>query len=168
MNEPRSGCPINQSVEVLGDRWSLIVMRAIMFGHFRTYGELHSHSLEGIATNILADRMKRLVEEGLLSVAPDFAHKQRTIYSLTEKAIDLVPVMVSLGNWGVKHLTPFPALAARLARPVSRVPPARAARPVPQVLAGLPAPAAPLVRAALRAHLGLQPRGQRPRRRCLR
>ena len=113
MNEPRSGCPINQSVEVLGDRWTLIVLRDIMFGNFRTYGELHSHSLEGIATNILADRLKKLVEEGLLSVAQDSAHKQRTIYSLTEKAIDLVPVMVALGNWGVKHLTPFPQLAAR-------------------------------------------------------
>ena len=113
MNEPRSGCPINQSVEVLGDRWSLIVLRDIMFGNFRTYGELHSHSLEGIATNILADRLKRLVDAGLLSVAPDFAHKQRTIYSLTEKAIDLVPVMVTLGNWGVKHLTPHPTFAAR-------------------------------------------------------
>ena len=100
-------------MEVLGDRWSLVVLRDMMFGNLRTYGELHGNSLEGIATNILADRLKRLVEEGLLSVAPDFAHKQRTIYSLTEKAIDLVPVMVSLGNWGVKHLTPFPSLAAR-------------------------------------------------------
>jgi DNA-binding HxlR family transcriptional regulator len=113
VNEPRSGCPINQSIEVLGDRWTLIVLRDIMFGNFRTYGEIHSHSLEGIATNILADRLKKLVEAGLLSVAPDFSHKQRTIYSLTEKAIDLVPVMVALGNWGVKHLTPFPQLAAR-------------------------------------------------------
>lgn len=113
MNEPRSGCPINQSVEVLGDRWSLIVLRDIMFGNFRTYGEIHSRSLEGIATNILADRLKRLVADGLLSMAPDPGHKQRTIYRLTEKAIDLVPVMVALGNWGVKHLTPFPELAAR-------------------------------------------------------
>ena len=113
MNEPRSGCPINQSVEVLGDRWSLIVLRDIMFGNFRTYGEIHSRSLEGIATNILADRLKRLVADGLLSMAPDPSHKQRTIYRLTEKAIDLVPVMVALGNWGVKHLTPFPELVAR-------------------------------------------------------
>lgn len=113
MHEPRSGCPINQSVEVLGDRWTLIVLRDIMFGNLRTYGELHANSLEGIATNMLADRLKRLVEDGLLSVAPDAAHKQRSIYSLTGKAIDLVPVMVTLGNWGVKHLTPFPELAAR-------------------------------------------------------
>jgi DNA-binding HxlR family transcriptional regulator len=113
VNEPRSGCPINQSVEVLGDRWSLIVLRDIMFGNFRTYGEIHSRSLEGIATNILADRLKRLVQAGLLSAVPDAAHKQRTIYSLTDKAIDLVPVMVTLGNWGVKHLSPHPHLAAR-------------------------------------------------------
>jgi len=113
LSEPRSGCPINQAVEVLGDRWSLIVLRDIMFGNFRTYGELHANSLEGIATNILADRLKKLLEAGLLNAAPDAAHKQRTIYSLTDKAIDLVPVMVALGNWGVKHLTPFPQLAAR-------------------------------------------------------
>ena len=116
MNEPRSGCPINQSVEVLGDRWSLIVLRDIMFGNFRTYGEIHSRSLEGIATNILADRLKRLVADGLLSMAPDPGHKQRTIYRLTEKAIDLVPVMVALGNWGVKHLTPFPRTGGALDR----------------------------------------------------
>ena len=113
LSEPRSGCPINQSVEVLGDRWSLIVLRDIMFGNFRTYGEIHSNSLEGIATNILADRLKGLVADGLLSATPDPTHRQRTIYRLTEKAIDLVPVMVALGNWGVKHLTPFRELAAR-------------------------------------------------------
>ncbi len=58
--DQRSGCPINLAVEILGDRWSLVVLRDIMFGNFRTYGELHGHSLEGIATNILANRLKRL------------------------------------------------------------------------------------------------------------
>jgi DNA-binding HxlR family transcriptional regulator len=109
----RSGCPINLSVEVLGDRWSLVVLRDIMFGNFRTYGELHGHSLEGIATNILASRLKRLEAEGLITAAPDPGHKQRTIYSFTEKAIDLVPVMVSLGSWGARYLPATPELAAR-------------------------------------------------------
>ena len=109
----RSGCPINLSVEVLGDKWSLVVLRDIMFGNLRTYRDLHGSSLEGIATNILADRLKRLTEEGLVTSAPDPAHKQRTIYSLTEKAIELVPVMVALGNWGVRHLSAAPELAAR-------------------------------------------------------
>ena len=111
--DQRSGCPINLSVEVLGDRWSLVVLRDIMFGNLRSYGEIHAHSLEGIATNILADRLKRLVAGGLLSAAPDPAHRQRTVYSLTDKAIDLVPVMVALGDWGVKHLPVDPRFAAR-------------------------------------------------------
>jgi DNA-binding HxlR family transcriptional regulator len=109
----RSGCPINLSVEVLGDRWSLVVLRDIMFGNLRTYGELHGNSLEGIATNILASRLKRLADEGLVTAAADPAHKQRTIYSLTEMAIDLVPVMVQLGTWGARYLPASPELAAR-------------------------------------------------------
>ncbi|MNL50494.1 HTH-type transcriptional regulator YodB [compost metagenome] len=109
----RSGCPINLSVEVLGDRWSLIVLRDIMFGNHRTYGELHGKSLEGIATNILASRLKRLVDEGLVTAAHDTGHKQRVIYSLTEKAIALVPVMVQLGAWGARFLPVTPQLAAR-------------------------------------------------------
>ena len=98
---------------MLGDRWSLVVLRDIMFGNFRSYRDLHGHSLEGIATNILADRLKRLVEEGLVTQAPDPTHKQRTIYSLTEKAIALVPVMVTLGAWGVRYQQPAPEMAAR-------------------------------------------------------
>lgn len=109
----RSGCPINLAVEVLGDRWSLVVLRDVMFGNFRSYGDLHGRSLEGIATNILASRLKRLVQEGLLTTAPDPAHRQRTIYSLTEKAISLVPIMVQLGGWGVRFLPVTPDLAAR-------------------------------------------------------
>lgn len=109
----RSGCPINLAVEVLGDRWSLVVLRDIMFGNFRSYGELHGNSLEGIATNILADRLKRLADAGLVTAAADPGHKQRTIYSLTEKAIALVPVMVQLGAWGSRFLPVTPQLAAR-------------------------------------------------------
>jgi len=113
MDEIRSGCPINLSVELLGDRWSLVVLRDMMFGNKRTYGDLHADSLEGIATNILANRLKRLVGEGLVTAAPDPTHKQRTIYSLTEKAIALVPVMVQLGAWGAHYLPASPQLAAR-------------------------------------------------------
>lgn len=111
--DQRSGCPINLSVEVLGDRWSLVVLRDIMFGNFRTYGEIHGRSMEGIATNILASRLKRLVDEGLVTAAPDPGHKQRTIYSLTEQAIALVPVMRELGTWGAHYLPAAPELAAR-------------------------------------------------------
>ena len=111
--DQRSGCPINLAVEVLGDRWSLVVLRDIMFGNFRTYGEILGHSMEGIATNILADRLKRLGEQGLITAAHDPRHKQRTIYSLTEMSIDLVPVMAELGIWGVRYRSAAPDLAAR-------------------------------------------------------
>lgn len=111
--DQRSGCPINLSVEVLGDRWSLVVLRDIMFGNLRTYGEIHGNSLEGIATNILASRLKRLTDEGLITAAADPAHKQRTIYSLTEMAISLVPVMAALGTWGARYLPASPQFAAR-------------------------------------------------------
>ncbi len=111
--DQRSGCPINLAVEVLGDRWSLVVLRDIMFGNFRTYRELHGNSLEGIATNILAARLKHLSEEGFVTAAADPGHKQRTIYSLTEKAIQLVPVMAQLGAWGARYLPATPQLAIR-------------------------------------------------------
>ena len=109
----RSGCPINLSVEVLGDKWSLVVLRDVMFGRSRTYGELHGHSLEGIATNILAARLRHLEDEGFITAAADPRHKQRTIYSLTEKAIALVPVMAALGNWGIRFQPADPTFAAR-------------------------------------------------------
>ena len=109
----RSGCPINLSVEVLGDKWSLVVLRDMMFGNFRTYGEIHGHSLEGIATNILASRLRHLEVEGFITAAADPRHKQRTIYSLTDKAIALVPVMAALGTWGVRYQPADPTFSAR-------------------------------------------------------
>jgi DNA-binding HxlR family transcriptional regulator len=114
MDKPfRSGCPINLTLEALGDRWSLIVIRDIMFGNRRHYRELLAGSLEGIASNILADRLKRLVAEGLLTRADDPSHKQKTIYSLTEKAIQLVPLIVAMGAWGRRHMPATDALSIR-------------------------------------------------------
>lgn len=100
----RSGCPINLSLEVIGDKWSLLVIRDMMFGNRRHFRELLTGSDEGIASNILADRLQRLVEQGLVSRRPDPSHKQKVIYSLTEPAIQLVPVMAALGSWGRRHL----------------------------------------------------------------
>jgi DNA-binding HxlR family transcriptional regulator len=99
----RSGCPINLTLETLGDRWSLIVIRDVMFGNRRHFRELLTHSQEGIASNILADRLKRLVENGLLSRRDDPTHKQKAIYSLTEPAIQLVPLLAQMGAWGRRH-----------------------------------------------------------------
>lgn len=102
-SETRSGCPINLTLEMLGDRWSLIVIRDIMFGNRRHYGDLLRLSEEGIASNILADRLKHLSRSGLLSRSPDPAHKQKAIYSLTEASIQLVPLLAHMGAWGRRH-----------------------------------------------------------------
>ena len=109
----RSGCPINLTLEILGDRWSLIVIRDIMFGNRRHFRELLQASQEGIASNILADRLKRLVERGLLTRGDDPSHKQKAIYSLTEMAIDLVPLFAHMGAWGRKHLPVSEKLSIR-------------------------------------------------------
>lgn len=109
----RSGCPINLTLEQLGDRWSLIVIRDLMFGNRRSYGELLAQSEEGIASNILSDRLKRLVNAGLLSRAPDPAHKQKGIYSLTEPAIQLLPLLAHMGAWGRRHTQPSRELSVR-------------------------------------------------------
>ena len=100
----RSGCPINLTLEVFGDKWSLLVIRDMMFGDRRHFRELLSKSEEGIASNILADRLKKLVEMGMITRADDPTHKQKGVYSLTEKAIQLVPVFAHIGGWGRRHL----------------------------------------------------------------
>lgn len=113
MVERRSGCPINLSLEVIGDRWSLLVIRDIVFGRRRHYRELLTRSEEGIASNILSDRLRRLVDAGLLTRTPDPSHRQKRLYSLTEPAIQLVPVLAQLGAWGRRHLPVTPELSIR-------------------------------------------------------
>jgi DNA-binding HxlR family transcriptional regulator len=105
MTEPhRSGCPINLALEVVGDRWSLIVIRDIIFGNRRHFRDLLTHSEEGIASNILSSRLKRLMQEGIVTRADDPTHKQKGVFSLTEKGIELLPVLAQLAAWGVKYL----------------------------------------------------------------
>ncbi|MEV4537867.1 helix-turn-helix domain-containing protein [Asanoa sp. NPDC049518] len=109
----RSGCPINLSVEVLGDRWSLVVLRDVMFGDRHYFRELLTGSQEGIASNILADRLRRLVANGLLWRSDDASHRQKIRYSLTEAGVQLVPVMAALGSWGRRHLPVSHELSVR-------------------------------------------------------
>jgi DNA-binding HxlR family transcriptional regulator len=109
----RSGCPINLTLEVVGDKWSLIVLRDIMFGNRRHFRELMANSEEGIASNILADRLKRLVEEEILTKADDPTHKQKAVYSLTEKGIELFPVLAQMSAWGLKYLAVTEELSIR-------------------------------------------------------
>lgn len=99
----RSGCPINLTLEQLGDRWSLIIIRDVTFENRRTYGTLLEKNEEGIASNILASRLKHLTASGLLTRSPDPHHKQKGIYALTEAAIQLVPLISQLASWGIRH-----------------------------------------------------------------
>lgn len=109
----KSGCPINLTLEQLGDRWSLIVIRDVMFGNRRSFGDLLANSEEGIASNILSSRLKRLTAAGLLSRSPDPAHRQKAIYSLTNASIELVPLLAHMGAWGRRHTRPSRELSVR-------------------------------------------------------
>lgn len=114
MNEnQRSGCPINLTLEVVGDKWSLIIIRDIIFGGRRHFNELLAKSEEGISSNILADRLKTLLASGVLSKADDPTHKQKAIYSLTEKGIELLPILAQMSAWGRKYLPVTEELSIR-------------------------------------------------------
>jgi DNA-binding HxlR family transcriptional regulator len=113
MKAHRSGCPINLTLETLGDRWSLIVVRDLMFGNRRHFRELLTRSEEGIASNVLADRLRRLERARLISRRDDPSHKQKSIYSLSEAAIELVPLLAQMGAWGRRHTPASKALSAR-------------------------------------------------------
>jgi DNA-binding HxlR family transcriptional regulator len=113
MSASRSGCPINLTLEALGDRWSLLVIRDMMFGNRRHFRELLAGSQERIASNILAGRLARLEEAGLVSRREDPSHKQKVIYSLTEASIELVPLLAHMGGWGLRHTPASKELSVR-------------------------------------------------------
>jgi DNA-binding HxlR family transcriptional regulator len=108
----RSGCPVNLTLELLGDRWTLLILRDMIFGGARRFREL-LRSEERIASNVLADRLRMLVAEGMLTRSGDPAHKQKAVYSLTEKAISLVPLFAQIGAWGARWLPVTDALSIR-------------------------------------------------------
>ncbi|MEV4222145.1 helix-turn-helix domain-containing protein [Nonomuraea sp. NPDC049725] len=110
--DTRSRCPINLSLEIFGDRWTLLVLRDVIYTGARHFREL-LNGPERISSNILADRLAVLVEHGLLTKAEDPSHKQKVVYSLTEPAIQLVPVFAQLGAWGTRHLPVADEYAAR-------------------------------------------------------
>lgn len=111
--EHRSGCPINLTLEVLGDKWSLLVIRDMIFGNRRHFRELLTNSEEGIASNVLADRLQTLVEQGIITKSDDPTHRQKVLYSLTERGIQLVPVLAQIGSWGRRFLPVSEELAIR-------------------------------------------------------
>lgn len=100
--ERRSGCPLNASVEILGDRWSLLIIRDMMLRGFRSYKEFLG-SYEKIATNILADRLRRLESYGIITTEPDPADGRKVIYLLTSKGIELAPIMTEMVLWAAAH-----------------------------------------------------------------
>ncbi|THV26690.1 winged helix-turn-helix transcriptional regulator [Glycomyces paridis] len=110
--EPRSGCPINAAVEALGDHWSFLVLRDVIFGDRRYFRELLHGSIEGIASNILSSRLKKLVAAGILT-REDASRGRRARYSLTEAGVQTLPIIVALGNWGLDWRTGTTELRVR-------------------------------------------------------
>lgn len=98
----RSDCPISVTLELLGDEWSLLIVRDLMFKGLRTFREFAS-SGEGVATNVLANRLARLEAGGILSRRRDPEDGRRVVYRLTEKGIDLAPVLVEIVLWADRH-----------------------------------------------------------------
>lgn len=99
---PRSGCPVSIGLEIFGDRWSLLIVRDLMVRGFRRFKDF-LESGEGIATNVLADRLRKLESAGILSTQTDPEDARRVLYRLTEKGIDLAPTLLDLLVWGAKH-----------------------------------------------------------------
>ncbi|RWM92841.1 MAG: transcriptional regulator [Mesorhizobium sp.] len=98
----RSGCPISLSLELIGDRWTLLIIRDLAFAgkrHFREFLQ----SDEGISSRTLAERLQILVDEGVLTRSDDPTHRLKAIYRLTEAGIDLLPILATLGAWGSKY-----------------------------------------------------------------
>lgn len=99
----RSGCPISLSLEIFGDRWTLLVLRDMIFSGARHFREL-LNGPERISSNTLADRLATLLQHGFLTKDDDPTHRQKVVYSLTEQAIQLVPLFAQLIAWGTQHL----------------------------------------------------------------
>ena len=100
--KPRSGCPVSMSLEIFGDRWSLLIIRDLMVRGLQTFKEFQE-SGEGIATNILSDRLRRLEAARIITTEQDESDGRRIIYCLTEKGIDLASVLLDLLIWGARH-----------------------------------------------------------------
>jgi DNA-binding HxlR family transcriptional regulator len=98
----RSECPLNYGLEVFGDKWTLLIVRDLMFFNKRYYNEFLT-SREGISTNILADRLALLEKWQLISKKNVANHKQKILYSLTEKGIDLLPLIIDIGLWSDQY-----------------------------------------------------------------
>ena len=113
----RSSCPISTALDLFGDKWSLLVVRDLMFKEKSTYGEF-LQSEEKIATNILADRLMLLEAGGIISREDHPESKAKVLYRLTAKGIDLIPVMVEIILWSERHheVHPFASQFAKMVK----------------------------------------------------
>lgn len=102
LRQPRSGCPISIALELLGDAWSLLIVRDLMFKDRRTYNDFLAGG-EGIASNILAARLRKLEAANIIEKRRDPEDARRFIYRLSPKGIDLAPVLVELVIWSARH-----------------------------------------------------------------
>ena len=98
----RSHCSVNYGLEIFGDKWSLLIVRDIVFAGKKTYGEFLK-SEEGFATNVLASRLAFLEEQGILFKTPSSADRRQGFYALTEKGLDLIPILLNIVLWSAKH-----------------------------------------------------------------
>ena len=98
----RSHCPINFVLETFGDKWSLLIVRDLMFKGKKSFGEF-SESSEKISTNILAERLKRLEAHGIIEKSVDPANRSKLNYALTQKGNDLLPIMLEITAWSSKY-----------------------------------------------------------------
>ena len=118
----RSSCPISSALDIFGDKWSLLVMRDLLFREKTHYREFHA-SEEGVATNILADRLARLERAGLIRKTGGDPRSGKQSYVATAKGKDLIPVLFEMMLWSAKHLpetiTP-PELLAELKKDKKR------------------------------------------------
>lgn len=103
MNTKRSECPLSQCLELWGDKWSLLIIRDLLLNGKHTYGDL-LNSEEKIATNILASRLKKLSEDGIIEKLPNAQNKLKNFYRLTEKGEDLKFILIQMLFWADKHL----------------------------------------------------------------
>lgn len=98
----RSDCPISLSLDIFGDKWTLLILRDFMFFENRHFNELVT--IEAISTNILTDRLKKLIEHGLITKQIDVKNRSSYLYSLTRKGLELIPIVIEIYKWGANHI----------------------------------------------------------------
>jgi DNA-binding HxlR family transcriptional regulator len=114
----QSGCPVAYGLDVFGDKWTLVVIRDMLMVGKRHYGEF-LESPERIASNVLADRLKRLEDAGIVSKETDPGNQSKIIYNLTPKGVELIPLILEIVLWGTKH-APHTTMPAEFVRKIKK------------------------------------------------